>query len=57
MSSPGSTNVPEENNLSRFSSELATILQDAGHNEMYGVKLEAPADEYGIDTLSCGLLN
>ncbi|KAK3710806.1 Non-classical phosphatidylinositol transfer protein (PITP) [Vermiconidia calcicola] len=43
MTSADWTNLPPEHNLSKFAAELPSIFEDAGHNEMYGVRLEAPA--------------
>lgn len=40
------TNLPEEHNLTKFSSSLKEILESAGYNEMYGVELVAPLEEY-----------
>lgn len=44
MASPDWSNLPAEHNLSKFAAELGDILNTAGHDEMYGVKLEAPSE-------------
>lgn len=44
MASPDWSNLPSDHNLSKFAAELSGILDTSGHNEMYGVKLEAPAE-------------
>ncbi|KAK4620009.1 Phosphatidylinositol transfer protein SFH5 [Fulvia fulva] len=36
------SNLPKEHKLAHFSAELSSILENAGHNEMYGVELAAP---------------
>ena len=38
------SNLPADHNLSKFPAELSGILEASGHDEMYGVKLEAPTE-------------
>lgn len=35
------SDIPPEHNLAKFAAELPEILKETGHDEMYGVKLEA----------------
>ena len=44
MASTDWSNLPTEHNLSKLEAELSGILETTGHDEMYGVKLEAPSD-------------
>ena len=34
------SSLPESHNLSKFAADLPAILQETGHDEMYGVKLQ-----------------
>jgi len=36
----------DDHPLNRFATELGAILADTGHNEMYGVVLQAPEEGY-----------
>lgn len=44
MASSDWSSLPPEHPLSRFAAELSGILESSGHDEMYGVKLEAPSE-------------
>lgn len=44
MASPDWSALPPEHNLSKFAAELSALLDSSGHDEMYGVKLEAPKE-------------
>lgn len=44
------SDLPKEHNLSKFAADLSSILESAGYNEMYGVHLEAPKEEYNFPT-------
>jgi len=37
--------LSKEHVLSKFGAELGGVIEEAGHNEMYGVELKAPAGE------------
>ena len=39
------SNLPKEHKLNKFSEALSGILETAGYDEMYGVKLVAPEGE------------
>lgn len=39
-------NLPENHALLKFSAKLGELIQEAGYNEMYGVELSAPTEEY-----------
>ena len=47
--SPDWTDLPKEHNLAKFAAELPEVLEDAGYNEMYGVRLEAPSEGYAAE--------
>lgn len=50
MTSPDWAQLPDDHNLSKFAKELPGILADAEHDEMYGVRLEAP-NEVSVRTV------
>ena len=47
MASPDWKDLPKEHNLAKFLADLPEILQSTGHDEMYGVHLEAATETYG----------
>lgn len=40
----GWSSLSKDHVLSRFSNELKSVLDEAAHDEMYGVKLVAPGE-------------
>lgn len=44
MASTDWKNLTPDHSLSKFAAELPGILEECSHNEMYGVKLEAPSE-------------
>lgn len=38
------SSLPPEHNLAKFAGDLSGLLTETGHDEMYGVKLEAPSE-------------
>lgn len=43
------TSLPEDHNLAIFASDLPTLLETAGYNEMYGVHLAAASEGYAAE--------
>lgn len=41
-------NLSKEHILYKFGTELGGVIEEAGYNEMYGIELEVPTEEYGL---------